>query len=118
MKQTIAVLLVALTFIVADSQNRQEPGKTIGSVTTLGNLIVIELNESVWGKANMFDLTQRTLRFSPEGSGYRAESVAFQWDADFGKEASEPQQSLTSFSFPFSGKSWNSFSVGINGSIS
>ena len=118
MKQTIALLLVALTSIVAHSQNRQEPGKSIGSVTVQGNLIVMELNEGAFGKANMFDLTRRTLRFTPEGTGYRAENLAFQWDAEFGKEASEPQQSFTNFSFPYSGKTWNSVSVGINGSIS
>ena len=118
MKQTIALLLVALTSIVAHSQNRQEPGKSIGSVTVQGNLIVMELNEGAFGKANMFDVTRRTLRFTPEDSGYRAESLAFQWDAEFGKEASEPQQSFTNFSFPYSGKTWNSVSVGINGSIS
>ena len=118
MKQTIALVLVALTSIVAHSQNRQEPGKSIGSVTVQGNLIVMELNEGAFGKANMFDLTRRTLRFTPEGAGYRAENLAFQWDAEFGKEASEPQQSFTNFSFPYSGKTWNSVSVGINGSIS
>ena len=118
MKQTIALLLVALTSIVALSQNRLEPGKSIGSVTVQGNLIVMELNEGAFGKSNMFDLTRRTLRFTPEGGGYRAENLAFQWDAEFGKEATEPQQSFTNFSFPYSGKTWNSVSVGINGSIS
>ena len=117
MKQAVALLLVALTSIVAYSQNRQEPGKSIGSVTVQGNLIVLELNEGVWGKSNMFDLTRRTLRFTPDGTGYRAENLPFQWDAEFGKEASEPQQSFTSFTFPFSGKTWNSLSIGINGSI-
>src|SRR6185295_15584308 len=104
MKQMIALLLVPLTFIVACSQGRQEAGKSIGTVTTQGDLIVMELNENVFGKANLFDLTRRTLRFTPEGTGYRAENLAFQWDPEFGKEASEPQQSLTSFSFPYSGK--------------
>src|SRR5262249_53162498 len=117
MKQAVALLLVALTSIVAYSQNRQEPGKSIGSVTVQGNLIVLELNEGVWGKSNMFDLTRRTLRFTPDSTGYRAENLPFQWDAEFGKEASEPQQSFTSFAFPFSGKTWNSLSIGINGSI-
>jgi hypothetical protein len=118
MKQTIALLLVALTSIVAYNQGRQEPGKSIGSVTTQGNLIVMELNEGVFGKANLFDLTRRTLRFTPEGAGYRAENLPFQWDAEFGKEVSEPQQSFTNFSFSYSGKTWTSLSIGINGSIS
>src|SRR4030095_11472352 len=118
MKQTIALLLVALTSIVAYSQGRQEPGKSIGSVTTQGNLIVMELNEGVFGKANLFDLTRRTLRFTPEGAGYRAENLPFQWDAEFGKEVSEPPQSFTNFSFSYSGKTWTSLSIGINGSIS
>lgn len=118
MKRPITLLLVALTSVVVNSQTRQDPGKSIGSVTTQGNLIVMELNEGVWGKANIFDLAHRTLRFTPAGTGYRAENLAFQWDSEFGKEASEPQQLFTNFSFPFSGKTWNSLSIGINGSIS
>src|SRR5437762_3468794 len=103
---------------VVYSQGRQEPGRSIGTITTQGGLIVMTLNEGVFGKANMFDLSRHTLRFTPDGSGYRAENLALQWDSEFGKELSDPQLNLHNFSFPYSGKSWDSFSVGINGSIS
>jgi hypothetical protein len=103
---------------VAHGQPRQEAGRSIGTVTTQGELIVMTLNEGVFGKANMFDLTRRTLRFTPDGAGYRAENLPLQWDAEFGKELSDPQLTLHNFSFPFSGKSWDSFSVGVTGSIS
>jgi len=103
---------------VAYSQARQDPGRSIGTITTQGNLIVMTLNEAVFGKANMFDLTRRTLRFTPEGPGYRAENLALQWDSEFGSEMSGPQLTLHNFSFPYSGKGWDSFSVGITGSIS
>jgi hypothetical protein len=103
---------------VAYSQGRQEPGRSIGTITTQGNLIVMTLNEGVFGKSNMFDLGRHTLRFTPEGSGYRAENLALQWDTKFGKEMNDPQLTLHNFSFPYSGKSWDSFSVGIAGSIS
>src|SRR5262249_13748111 len=47
----------------------------------------------------------------------RAESVALQWDSDFGTEMTENQATLTRFDFPFSGKTWKTFSVGVTGSI-
>src|SRR5713226_981985 len=103
---------------VAYSQARQEPGRSIGTITTQGDLIVMTLNESVFGKANMFDLARHTLRFTPEGAGYLAENLTLQWDSEFGKEMSEPQLTLHNFSFPYSGKNWDSFSVGVTGSIS
>jgi hypothetical protein len=100
------------------AQARQDPGRSIGAITTQGDLIVMTLNEGVFGKANMFDLTRRTLRFTPEGASYRAENLALQWDSEFGTEMSGPQLTLHNFSFPYSGKGWDSFSVGITGSIS
>src|SRR5215831_19475619 len=100
------------------SQVRQEPGRSIGTATTQGNLIVMTLNEGALGHANLFDLARRTLRFTPEGTGYRGENLALQWDADFGAEISNPQVTLHNFTFPFSGKSWDSLSVGSTGSIS
>ena len=67
---------------VAQTQGRQEPGRSIGAIRTQENLIVMTLDEGVLGKANMFDLVGRTLRFTPEGTGYRAENVALKWDPE------------------------------------
>src|SRR4029077_16532682 len=39
----------------------------------------LKLDEHVLGKANLFDLAVRTLRFIPDGAGYRVENVALQW---------------------------------------
>ncbi len=93
-------------------------GRPIGAVSTDGKLIVLELNDGVLGKANLFDLAGRTLRFTPEAGKYRVENTALQWDADFGPEAAEPAVALHNFEFPFSGKTWKSFQVGTTGSIS
>ncbi len=75
------------------------------------------LNEGVLGKANLFDLTHRTLRFTPDGVGYRVENLPEQWDAEFGSPLTNSRATLAGFAFPFSGKSWNSFSVGVTGSM-
>jgi hypothetical protein len=107
-------LLLSLTLLGAQPV---EPGRSIGKVSISGDLIVLELNDGVLGKANPFDLAGRTLRFTPEGSGYRVESGALKWDADFGPEAPGSEVALHQFAFPFSGKRWNSFLVGIAGSI-
>jgi len=101
----------------ASGQGRGEPGKSIGTVSVRGDLIVLTLNEGVLGKANLFDLSHHTLRFTPEGSQYRVENAAFQWDAEFGEEMAGSQAALKTFEFPFSGKTWNAFSVGMTGSI-
>ena len=94
------------------AQGQQAPGRTLGTVTTQGDLIVMTLNEGALGTANMFDLVGRTLRFTPEGGGYRAENIALEWDAEFGAEMTGAQVALKNFAFPFSGKTWDAFSVG------
>jgi hypothetical protein len=108
------MLLAALP---AQTQYRQEPGHSIGTVTRQGNLIILTLDPDVLGKANLFDLAHHTLRFTPEGSRYRVETTPTKWDPEFGPEMSGSDATLKNFAFSFSGKTWNSFSVGLTGSI-
>ncbi len=75
------------------------------------------LDEGALGKASLFDLVHHRLRFTPEGSQYRVENAAWQWDAEFGAEMNGAQATLTKFAFPFSGKDWKSLSVGMTGSM-
>src|ERR1043166_2657764 len=88
MRQFAFLLLVS----ALAGQPRLEPGRAIGKVSTNGNLVVMELDEGVLGKANMFDLAGRTLRFTPDGQGYRIENAALAWDAEFGPELSGAQE--------------------------
>jgi len=115
-------LMIACGFFLqtgtALAQRQQVPGHPIGKITTQGDLVVMELNEGAVVPADLFDLKQRTLRFTPDGSRYRVENVPLQWDAEFGPQLTNPQVTLGNFRFPFSGKSWDSFSVGQLGSIS
>jgi hypothetical protein len=99
------------------AQEREVPGKPIGKVSVVGNLILMELHEGALGEQNLFDLGQHTLRFTPGNAGYRAQNLPLRWDGDFGQQLSGHQVALHNFSFPFSGKTWNSFSVGVAGSI-
>jgi hypothetical protein len=78
---------------------------------------VLTLNEGALGKANLFDLVGHTLRFTPGQGGYHAVNLPLAWDSESGPEMAGPRASLRNFKFPFSGKSWDSFSVGIAGSI-
>jgi hypothetical protein len=112
------MVFITLLCSVASAQPRQEPGRSIGTIRTQGDLIVMTLNDGALGKANMFDLVRRTLRFTPDGAGYRAENVALKWDAEFGAAITNPQVILRNFAFPFSGKTWDALSVGVTGSIS
>lgn len=99
------------------AQEGEEPGRPIGRVSVVGHLILLELNRGALGRENLFDLEHRTLRFTPGPAGYQIENLPLKWDSDFGQKITEPQATLHAFSFPFSGKNWDSFSVGVTGSI-
>ena len=107
----------ALDNVTHAQGGQQQPGRSIGKVSTQGDLIVFELNDGALGHANMFDLEKQTLRFSPVAAGYQVETGPLRWDAEFGDEMSGPLVTLRNFSFPFSAKSWNTFTVGGTGSI-
>jgi hypothetical protein len=94
------------------------PGKSIGKVSTRGDLIVFTLDEDALGKANLFDLGKHTLRFTPGAGGYRVEQTAFSWDRDVGSQAAPRTPTmLHNFSFPFSGRTWDALNVDVTGSI-
>ena len=107
------LLIVSLSYAQQDS----EPGRSIGNVSTQGELIVAELDDGVLRQPNLCNLAGRTLRFRPEGSRYRVEIVALHWDSDYGPELAGAEVSLQKFAFPFSGNLWKSFLVGTTGSI-
>jgi hypothetical protein len=99
------------------AEQQETPGHSIGQVSTHGDLIVIELDRAALGQPNLFDLVGRTLRFSPAGSRFRVTNQPLQWEADYGVEFTGSDLKLQRLTFPFSGRRWNSFSVGTTGSI-
>lgn len=113
----LILLAVFLNLGVSHAQEENETGRSIGKVSTSGDLIVIELDDGALGTKNLFNLVGRTLRFIPDRSRYRVETGALQWDADFGTELSGAEVTLSQFDLPFSGKRWKSFLVGTSGSI-
>ena len=118
-RSLIVVPLSLLLFAAADlpAQFRQEPGRSLGTVTTQGKLIVLTLDEGVLGHTTLFDLAHRTLRFTPVGSRYRVENVPLHWDPEFGAAMQGSAATLSRFAFPFSGRRRSSFSVGVTGSL-
>jgi hypothetical protein len=108
---------VLLIVSLSSAQRDDEPGQSIGKVSTKGGLIVIELDDGVLGRANLFDLTGHTLRFTPEGSRFRVDSGPLRWDSQYGPELTGAETKLHKFAVPFSGRSWDSFLVGTTGSI-
>jgi hypothetical protein len=99
------------------AQEREPSGRPIGRVSVHGDLILLELDDGALGKQNLFDLGQRTLRFTPERAGYGVEELPLAWDANFGQKMNDSQVTLHNFTFPFSGKTWDAFTVGVTGSI-
>ena len=59
---------------------KQVAGRKVGNVTTRGNIILLELDAAAVTPHNLFDLDRRTIRFTPAGAGYRAETLSLQWD--------------------------------------
>src|SRR5512144_553664 len=109
-------VLLALAAVPSCVRAQRQPGHPIGKVTTIGNLIHLELDSGVVAPERLFDLDHRTLRFTPDGNGYRVENVALVWDADYGPALTGGTATLKNFRFPFSGKSWDTLNVAI-GSI-
>ncbi len=87
-------LLGITVCLCAAAQPRFGTGHSIGTVSTEGNLIVMTLNEGALGRANLFDLAGRTVRFTRKGSGYTIENRPLAWDPEFGSELSGPQVTL------------------------
>jgi hypothetical protein len=104
---------IALASLPAALIAQRQPGHPIGKVTTIGNLIHLELDSGAADPERSFDLDHRTLRFTPGAGGYRVENVPLQWDADFGTPLAAPTATLEHFQFPFSGKSWDTLNVAI-----
>jgi len=116
-------ILVLCTLLCCHNLSRaqdeeNEPGHLIGKVSIDGNLVVMELDDGALGKANLFDLVGQTLRFTPDGSQYRVDHGPLNWESAFGSQLTGAEVTLHQFTFPFSGKKWDSFFIGTTGSIS
>jgi len=81
------------------------------------NLIIHELDSDQLVPGNPFDLEGRTLRFSPDGTGYRVQTIPFEWDPDFGSVINNAEVRLTNFEFPFSGDLWATLFVNTFGNV-
>ena len=104
----VALLAGVPTFLVA----QQTTGRSIGEVTVIGDLIHLEMEPGAVMPAREFDLDYRTLRFTPEGDGYRVENLPLRWDADFGVSATASAVTLRNFAFPFSGERHHTLHLG------
>lgn len=119
-KTGFAFGLVALSLLLVAAQNEHPAGKSIGSISTHDDLILLTLDEGALGRENLFDLAKHTLRFRPDSGGYRVENAAFTWDPIFGDELpvrTRTRVALHEFAFPFSGRNWDTLTVDATGSI-
>ncbi|HEX7118513.1 MAG TPA: hypothetical protein VF212_06995 [Longimicrobiales bacterium] len=96
----------------------QTPPASLGTISTRGDLILLELDPDAVPAANLFDLEGRTLRFTPDGAGYRATVRPLEWDPEFGDRLQGSRVALRDFSFPMSGRDWDAFFVNPHGTIS
>ena len=84
---------------------------------TPDNQILVELALANTTAPNLFDLSGRTLVFTPDGHGGYSRSVrSVAWDHDIGVEVLDRAEiQLQSFTFDFAGRRWGSFHVSRHG---
>ena len=87
-------------------------------LVTADNQILVELAPDEATRPNLFDLNQRTVVFTPDGTGrYSREVRALEWEEEIGEEVVYGAVygaviMLESFDFPFAGQRWDSFHLG------
>ena len=88
-----------------------------GISTTVDNQILVELMPEDTTPANLFDLNERTLVFTPDGEGGYSHAVQpLAWEEHLGAEVADGTLiALESFAFDFAGQSWDSFHVSRHG---
>ena len=112
----ISCLLLLCCF---HSQGQTQAGT--GTVSVLDQGIILELGPDDFVPEHLFDLEGKTLRFTPDGIGYRTEVLPLLWDSDFGTVIDgfpSVPVTLNNFQFPFSGTNWSTLFVNNYGSIS
>ena len=88
---------------------------------TADNQILVELALDEATRPNLFDLNERTLVFTPDGTGrYSHEARALEWEEEIGEEVEYAIGAgavimLESFDFPFAGQRWDSLHLGSPG---
>ena len=90
------------------------PSTATGQIsTTANNQILVELTPDDTTPANLFDLNDRTLIFTPDGYGGYSRSVqSSRWEDDIGYAVADGAEiQLGSFTFDFAGRPWGSFYV-------
>jgi len=119
----VIVTLVAALFLVLNTD--QQSG--VAQDNPVGPVYVISGDGIIEEPANFFDLEGRTIRYTPEGDGYRVENVPFsfldQQRIRLNNDGAEFFGSITSwsrplpFSFPFAGQNWDRVFVNLNGNL-
>ena len=90
---------------------RHYEGRKRGTITTHGEVAVLELEEGAMSPHNLFDLEGRTLRFTPVESAFRVENRPLEWISETSEELEGSELALTDLAFPFSGRTWDSMVV-------
>ena len=84
-------------------------------LVTADNQILVELAPDEATRPNLFDLNERTVVFTPDGTGrYSREVRALEWEEEIGEAIKYLPAviMLESFDFPFAGQRWDSFHLG------
>ena len=87
-----------------------------GIATTSDGRILMELGPDDLAYGNPFDLTGRTVVFTPDAGGYRREVRALEHEETVGEWVRHGSRvPLKRFSFPFADETWDSVQVSVHG---
>ena len=94
--------------------------------TAIGNIAVVEDDGTLVKPANLFDLNQKTLRFTPMADGaFTIKVESLRWTNDVGdrlvfarqSEISSHEITLSNLEIPFAGQTWDAITVNSTGTI-
>lgn len=103
----------------AISTDSTQAGVSNGISITPSNQILVEWAPEDTGAANLFDLSGKTVLFTPDGQGGYSRSVGpVAWVNDIGSAVeNDAEIQLQTFTFKFAGRDWGSFFVSQRGLI-
>ncbi|MFT7472563.1 MAG: hypothetical protein ACI8XU_002463 [Kiritimatiellia bacterium] len=87
---------------------------------TESGLLVLDLPEGTFEPASLFDLSNKTLRATPNGNGYNIEISTSQFVDNIGESVNywEGPIEIDSFQFEFSNTEWDSFYINADNTVS
>ena len=117
---SVFLILLLLSFFSYQASASENITKITDSLSvTNSGLLIVELPEGEFEPASLFDLSNKTLRATPDGNGYNLEVISSQFTENIGSLVQYGNAiDINNFQFEFSSIQWDSFFISANGTVS